>query len=87
MNIAIVAPSPVPHAIGGAERLWAGLLREINETSSHDAELIKLPNREGTLPDLVASYENFSRLDLSHFDMVISTKYPAWMVRHPHHIV
>lgn len=73
--------------MGGAERLFAGLLRELNEHTTHDAELIKVPSREHSLPDLVASYEAFSRLDLSHFDLVISTKYPSWMVRHPNHVV
>ena len=33
------------------------------------------------------SYQQFARLDLSHFDMVVSGKYPAWMIDHPHHVV
>lgn len=35
----------------------------------------------------MVSYRRFSELDLSHFDRVISTKYPAWMVEHPDHHV
>lgn len=87
MRVAIVAPSSVPFVLGGAERLWNGLTHAINESTPHDCELIKLPSREHNLVDLMATYEAFAALDLSHFDLVISTKYPAWMVSHPNHIV
>src|SRR5947209_4626348 len=86
MKIAIVAPSPIPFTIGGAEKLWWGLLRQINENSAHQAELIKIPVREHAFWELVDSYERLFHLDLTYFDLVISTKYPAWMVSHPHHI-
>lgn len=87
MRVAIVAPSSVPFVLGGAERLWNGLTTAINESTPHDCELIKLPSREHNLVDLLATYEAFGALDLSHFDLVISTKYPAWMVSHPNHVV
>ena len=87
MKVAIVAPSSVPFTLGGAERLWNGLAAAINDLTPHDAELIKLPSRERNLPDLVATYHTFSALDLRHFDLVVSTKYPAWMVDHPNHVV
>lgn len=87
MRVAIVAPSPVPFIIGGAENLWWGMLRELNRRAGVVAELIKLPSPERNLVELIGSYRAFSRLDLSHFDLVISTKYPAWMVRHPNHMV
>jgi len=85
MKIAIVAPSPVPFGIGGAEKLWSGLFNEINENSSHQCELIKVPTKEHSFWDLLDSYKKFYNLDLSHFDMVISGKYPAWMVKHKNH--
>ena len=87
MKIAIVAPSPVPFAIGGAEKLWWGLQRAINAETHHETELIKVPVRERDLFDLVDGYRRFHELDLAHFDRVISTKYPAWAVRHPNHHV
>lgn len=87
MKIAIVAPSPVPFTIGGAEKLWWGLLAQFNRMPGIQAELIKLPSPERTFSELISSYRMFRELDLSHFDAVISTKYPAWMVRHPRHIV
>lgn len=87
MNIAIVAPCPVPYVRGGAENLWRSLLDELDAQPGVQAELLKLPSREHTLRDLIDTYEDFARLDLSGFDAVISTKYPAWMVDHPCHIV
>lgn len=87
MKIAIVAPSPVPFTIGGAELLFSGMQDAINSYTSHQCELIKLTTKENTFWDLIESYYKFYQLDLSHFDMVISTKYPSWMIRHHNHIV
>lgn len=86
MKIAIIAPSPVPFTIGGAENLWWGLLNSINQQTSHQADLIKLPTPESNFWDVVDSYKHFSQLDLTRFDLVISGKYPAWMVQHSNHI-
>ena len=87
MRIALVAPSAVPFAPGGAERLWWGLTNYVNRHTAHAMELIKLPSPERNLWEIAASYRQFSLLALDHFDMVISTKYPAWMVAHGHHVV
>lgn len=86
MRIAIVAPSPVPFQVGGAEHLWWALQSWINRETGHACELIKLPSPEGDLVSLIDSYRRFSALDLSAFDVVISSKYPAWMIDHPHHV-
>jgi glycosyltransferase involved in cell wall biosynthesis len=86
MDIALVAPSPVPLAIGGAENLWWGLLEHLNRRTRHHADLIKLPTPERTFWEIVDSYERWSRLDVSGYDAVISGKYPAWMVNHERHI-
>jgi len=86
LKIAIIAPSPVPFTIGGAENLFCGLQRYINDETPHQCELIKLPSREHSFKELMQTYLEFCRLDLSHFDLVISTKYPAWMVRHSNHV-
>ena len=83
MKIAVVGPSPVPFTIGGAENLMWGLCDSINKYTEHQAELIKIPTKELSFWELIDSYYNFYMLDLSHFDLVISSKYPSWMVRHP----
>jgi glycosyltransferase involved in cell wall biosynthesis len=84
MKIAVVAPSPVPFTRGGAERALWGIQQAINDLTHHEAEMIKIPVDESTLPAVITSYELFSKLDLSHFDRIITTKYPAWMVDHDH---
>lgn len=87
MDIAIVAPCPIPYFIGGAENLWRGLQDHINEHTPHQAEIVKLPSREHSFWELLDTYRRFSELDLTGFDRVVSTKYPAWMVEHPAHVV
>ena len=49
--------------------------------AGHQAELIKVPAPEATLGQVIRSYLRFWRLDLRHFDLVITLKYPGWMVR------
>jgi glycosyltransferase involved in cell wall biosynthesis len=85
-RIGVVAPSAHPFALGGAEKLWLGLVNHINTATGHVADLVKLPSPESDLRSIVAGYADFSRLDMSGFDVVISSKYPAWMVRHPRHV-
>jgi glycosyltransferase involved in cell wall biosynthesis len=87
MKIGIVAPSPVPFVIGGAENLWAGMLAAFNQRAGIECELIKLPGPERNLVEVISSYRRFAQLDLNHFDLLISTKYPAWAVHHPNHTV
>lgn len=86
MRIGIVAPSSVPAVRGGAENLYAGLLDHLNRGTSHEATLVTLASPEGDFWALMESYRAFSELDVSRFDLVISTKYPAWMVSHPNHV-
>ena len=86
MRVLVVGQSPVPLREGGAERLYRGLLHALGD-AGHTADMIKLPAREHTLGDLVAAYEAFGSLDLSHADAIISGRYPAWMVEHHHHVL
>jgi glycosyltransferase involved in cell wall biosynthesis len=85
MKIAIVAPSPVPFGVGGAEKLWWGMLEYFNKHTTHPCELIKLSTRETSFWDLIDGYYQFYTLDLSCFDLVITGKYPGWMVQHKNH--
>lgn len=87
MKIAIVAPSPIPFVVGGAENLWMGLLIHFNQCENVQAELVKIPIREDNLYRLAKAYQAFLGLNLSHFDMILSTKYPAWATQHDNHHV
>ena len=85
MSVAIVAPQAVPVTWGGAERAVDGLRAAIERHTPHRAEVMKLPVDESNLVGIVAGYRDFSRLDLSAHDRVVSVKYPAWIVSHPRH--
>ena len=56
MDIAIVAPCPIPYMIGGAENLWRGSSDHLNEHTPHQAEIIKLPSRSSSFWELIDSY-------------------------------
>jgi glycosyltransferase involved in cell wall biosynthesis len=86
MKIGIVAPSSVPFIKGGAENLHESLRVYLDGETAHDADLVALPSPEADFWSLMASYRAFSELDVSRFDLVISTKYPAWMIDHPRHV-
>ncbi|MEM3555939.1 MAG: glycosyltransferase family 4 protein [Candidatus Micrarchaeia archaeon] len=87
MKIAVVWPAPTPPIFGGLENLLFNLVASINEYTKHKAELVEVPTKEHTFWDLVESYKKFYDLDLSNFDMIITTKYPAWMIRHKNHVL
>lgn len=82
MKIGIVAPSPVPFTVGGAEKFYWGLQEYINKNTAHQCELIKVPVKEDDFWNLIESYYKFYNLDVSYFDVIIASKYPAWMTRH-----
>lgn len=86
MKIAVVGPSPVPYVYGGAEKHMFELCASINKYTSHQCELIKVPVDEFSFWALIDSYYMFYKMDLSQFDMIISLKYPAWMVQHENSI-
>ncbi|MCD6326214.1 glycosyltransferase family 4 protein [bacterium] len=85
MKIAIPVPSPVPFSPGGIEKLTDGLATALT-AAGHQVEVIKLPAPENSSWDILKSYWRFSRIDLRHFDLVISLKYPGWMIRSRNHI-
>jgi glycosyltransferase involved in cell wall biosynthesis len=87
MRIGVLVPGPVPYGFGGSERVGRGLATWITAHTAHDAEVVIPPSPEQDLPALLASYEAWSLLDVGRFDLVVSTKYPSWMVDHPRHVV
>lgn len=86
-TVAVLAPSPIPFVVGGAENLWTTLVAELNETPGIQADLIKIPTRENTVWAILDSYRKFAEFDLNHFDTVIVTKYPAWMLKHSNKVL
>ena len=87
MKVAIVAPSPIPFLIGGAEKLFMGMFYNLNKYTPHNVELIKVPVRDQEFWGLIEGYRRFYHYNLEHFDIVIATKYPAWMVGHKNRLI
>lgn len=86
LHIGIIAPAPVPEIVGGAERLWRALGDGLR-SRGHVVDLVTIAFPERTFNEVLDGYEQFSALDVSQFDLVITGKYPAWMINHPRHIV
>ncbi len=84
-RIAVVTPLPVSGIEGGNERHWRSLTAALND-AGHDARLVAEVSPEADLREVLASYAMFHAMDLSDVDVVISGKYPSFMVRHPRHI-
>ena len=87
MRIAVLAAQPVPFFFGGAQRLCAALVDWLDAAPGHSCTLVEIPSPERDLSSLLQTYEECASLDLSDYDLVVSTKYPTWMVDHPAHVV
>jgi glycosyltransferase involved in cell wall biosynthesis/GT2 family glycosyltransferase len=85
MRIALVTPTMKSGERGGAEALYAGLLHALR-AAGYNAEQIEVVIDESTFDAIQESYARCAALDLSRFDLVISTKAPTYMVRHPRHV-
>jgi len=86
MKIGIIGPKPVPYVRGGTEIFLEGLTTYIHNGTTHDVELVTLDSAEHGFWDLIDSYRRFFEYDASRFDLVISTKYPSWMIAHDHQV-
>lgn len=85
-RIAIVAAgAPVEHQ-GGAERFYSGLLQGFVDLGC-EAQLVYLDALEGTVEQILENYQRAKMLDLSDFDLVVSTKVPTYGIVHPHHVL
>lgn len=85
MKIAVVTVRPSSGEEGGAERLYQALVQAFVDLG-HQAEEVTLTTDESTFDQILENYLHFYDLDLSGYDVVVSTKAPTWMVRHPRHV-
>ncbi len=83
--IAVVSPRSVPAVEGGNERHWRTLAAALR-AAGHTVDLVELDSPESTLAEVLSSYRRFVQLDLDDYDVVISGKYPSFMVNHRRHI-
>jgi glycosyltransferase involved in cell wall biosynthesis len=85
MKIAVVTPIGIGGTRGGAENLYEGLVSALNR-KGHDAKQIEVFTDESSFDGILKSYCECFYMDLSEYDLVISTKAPTYMVRHPNHV-
>src|SRR2546423_10947731 len=71
--------------MGGAEVLYAGLIHGLRE-AGHNTDQVEVSIDESTFERILEAYHACYDLDLSSYDLVVSTKAPTYMVRHPNHI-
>ncbi|MES1153542.1 MAG: hypothetical protein ABUL45_01275, partial [Rhodanobacter sp.] len=85
MKVAIVTVRSASGEAGGAERLYDALV-EAFRLGGHQVQEVPVVADESTFEQIKRNYLACYDLDLSAFDMVVSTKAPTWMVRHPRHV-
>jgi glycosyltransferase involved in cell wall biosynthesis len=85
MRIAVVAAIARHAEQGSAETLYHGMIRSL-AGSSHQVEKIDVIVDESSFDKILESYVTCYDLDLREYDLVISTKAPTFMVRHPRHV-
>lgn len=85
MRIGVVTARGSGGEAGGAERFYAALVASFIELG-HNAEEVPVVIDEPDFERIQRNYLACYDLDLRSFDMVVSTKAPTWMIRHPRHV-
>lgn len=84
MRVAILAAMPASGEQGGAERLYKGLRQGFGDLGCK-VDLINVPADETSFEQIQKNYAYCRKLDLSEYDLVVSTKVPTYSIKHPHH--
>lgn len=85
MKVAVVTSRSATGASGGAERFYEALTNAFRE-AGYDAHELAVPADERNFDHIKRNYLACYDLDVSAFDLVVSTKAPTWLVRHPRHV-
>jgi len=85
VKIAVLTARSASGVAGGAERLFDALVGAFRQIG-HDAHEVPVHADESTFDDILGTYLHCYDIDLASYDVVISTKAPTWMVRHPRHV-
>lgn len=85
LRIAVVTARPASGEVGGAERFYDALLHALRE-AGHSASEVVIDTDESSVENIKRSYVQAYDLDLSAYDLAVSTKAPTWLVRHPRHV-
>jgi glycosyltransferase involved in cell wall biosynthesis/GT2 family glycosyltransferase len=85
MNIAVVTAAMCSGERGGAEGFYRGLTAAF-QSAGHCVSQLGVSVDESNFTSVVDSYARCYDLDARDFDIVISTKAPTYLVRHPRHV-
>ena len=85
MKTAIITPAIAnPDCLYGAERHYVGMVQAFRKKV--DTEWIQVPVSEYNWETVLQGYLDCYELDVSRFDVVVSTKNPTYMAQHPRHV-
>jgi glycosyltransferase involved in cell wall biosynthesis len=85
-RIAVVCPVSVNGETGGAERFHQGLVAALNAKEGVQAYLVTASADESSWEAVLETMLRFHELDVSGYHAVISTKAPAYLLRHLNHV-
>lgn len=85
-KVAVLAAGPSNSVAGGAERFYEGLASGFRSIGC-DVTIIPLVADEPSFDVIVENYRKANELDLSDFDMVVSSKAPTFAVKHSRHVM
>jgi glycosyltransferase involved in cell wall biosynthesis len=85
-KVAIIAPMSATGEVGGAERFYGGLRNALIDQGCN-VELITIPMDESTFNHILSNYDRCRTLDLTEYDLVISTKAPTYAIKHDRHVM
>lgn len=86
LRVAVLTTESAQGEVGGAERLYQGLLAGLIEIGC-EAETVPVIADESSFEQIGKNYQHCRELDLSRFDAVVSTKTPTYAVNHPNHVM
>lgn len=86
LRVAILTSVLSNNVRGGAERFYSGLYEGFLALGCQ-ADLVKVQADEPDFSTILSNYRKCHELNLSSYDLVVSTKAPTYAVRHPNHVL
>lgn len=86
LHVAILTAGPSSGEQGGAERFYSGLYEGFKSLGCKP-DLVAVPADEPDFKTILSNYDYCQNLELSAYDIVVSTKAPTYAVNHPRHVM
>lgn len=85
VKVAVITTRVTNGTAGGAERFYDALVRAFR-SAGHATSELAVSADEPDFDTIKRNYLACYDLDVTRFDLVVSTKAPTWLVRHPRHV-